>query len=121
MAILVRTITDPKLLLDQLCSSLDEGLNDAWSYDEDGDFSKIGPWEGKGWFRPSIVEEPSGIKFIIIGRNTIPMTRMEYSVFHGSFLEFVLNQVNVSMIEDIIVTKPGSDLDESKTVEINWK
>ena len=120
MAIIVRT-NDPNLVLDQLYSSIDEGLIDAWSYDGDKDFSCVGQWEGKGWFRPVIEAEQSAIKLIIVGRNIIPMTRMEYSVFHGSFLKCILNQVSVSIIDEIVVTKPGSDIDESKTVEINWK
>ena len=120
MAIIVRT-NDPRLILDQLQNKFEEGLIDTWSYDDDGDFSNVGQWEGKGWFRPIIEENPTFIKFIIVSRNTIPMTRMEYSVLHSSFLEVILNHVNVSMIEEIIVTKPDSDKDELETVDINWK
>lgn len=120
MALIVRT-NDPRLILDQLRNEFEEGLIDSWSYDDDGDFSNVGQWEGKGWFRPIIEEDLSSIKFIIIGRNTIPMTRMEYSVLHSSFLEVILNHINVSMIEEIIITKPDSDKDELETVDINWK
>ena len=117
MAIIVKTKM-AQSLVSQLMGEIDNGLLDTWSYDEDGDFTHTGQWEEKGWFRPVIHEED--VTFIIMGRRGIPMSKMEYSIYHGRFVEALLNHVIIASIDGIEVTKPGQVEEKLSTVTISW-
>lgn len=68
---------------------IDEGKIDTWSYDEDGDFTHTGQWRNKAWMSSFCTDDE--LVFYIIGRKNIQMEVIEYAVFHGRFVELLLN------------------------------
>lgn len=105
MAIIVKT-NIPKLLVNRLIQKIDDGVIDTWSYDDDKDFTHTGQWINKAWFTPMYDE--GVVKFALLGRKSVNTTLMEYSVYHGRFVELLLNHFH-NDIKGISVTKPLED------------
>ena len=82
---------------------IDNGEIDTWSYDKDGDFTHTGQWENKAWFTPKV--EEGKLTFLIIGRKSVNMTLTEYSIYHGRFVELLLNHFPQEMLS-LLVTAP---------------
>lgn len=90
MAIIINTHI-PNIIVISIKKRIDEEQIDTWSYDDDGDFTHIGQWKNKAWMHPSVDEDNHTLTFIIYGRKNVEMTLMEYSIYHGRFIEMLLN------------------------------
>ena len=105
MAIIVKT-NIPKALVNGIIRMIDDGVIDTWSYDDDKDFTHVGQWKNKAWFSP--VYGDACVKFTILGRKNVNMTLMEYSIYHGRFVELFLNHFPKD-IYGLAVTRPLED------------
>lgn len=113
MAIIIKT-NNPNWILEQIHLRIDDSVIDTWSYDDDGDFTHIGQWANKAWFSPVIEEDE--LIFSIIGRKDVKMTLMEYSVYHGRFVEMLLNQFPGN-ITTYYITAPFFYKDDNQNIE----
>lgn len=105
MAIIVKT-KETKLLVSKIIKMIDDEVIDTWSYDDDKDFTHTGQWKNKAWFTPIYGENQ--VKFALLGRKSVNMTLMEYSVYHGRFVELLLNHFHKE-IDGILITGPLED------------
>lgn len=105
MAIIVKTRT-PKSMVSKIIQMIDDEVIDTWSYDDDKDFTHTGQWKDKAWFTPIYGE--NHVKFALLGRKSVNMTMMEYSVYHGRFVELLLNHFHEE-INSITITMPLED------------
>lgn len=105
MAIIVKTNT-PKGLVSKIIQMIDDEVIDTWSYDDDKDFTHVGQWKDKAWFTPEY--EEGQVKFALLGRKNVNMTLMEYSIYHGRFVELLLNHFPMD-INSLVVTRPLED------------
>lgn len=98
MAIIVKT-EKPEYIVERIREMIDDGEIDTWIYDEDGDFTHTGQWRNKAWF--SMLYDYDILTFYIVGRKDMQMELMEYSIFHGRFVELLLNHFSkdISSIE----------------------
>lgn len=108
MAIIVSTLL-PNYVVGSIRRKIDEELIDTWSYDEDGDFTHTGQWKDKAWMHPSIDSENNTVTFVIFGRKNVEMTLMEYSIYHGRFLEMLINHFPKEIIS-VKITPPLDNL-----------
>lgn len=105
MAIIVKTKT-PKALVSRIIQMIDDEVIDTWSYDDDKDFTHTGQWLNKAWFTPIYGDD--FVKFALLGRKNVNMTLMEYSIYHGRFVELLLNHFP-NEISGLAVTRPLED------------
>lgn len=90
MSVKVFTKT-PRKLLRLIKDAIDEKNIDTWAYDSEGDFYHTPvQWQIKGWMHPGKIVPNECITFGLIGPATKPMTKMEYAVLHGRFVEMLL-------------------------------
>lgn len=111
MAIILKT-DRPNWVVNQIRTRIDDSQIDTWSYDKDGDFTHVGQWKNHAWMSPII--EDDTITFRIIGRKSVKMTLMEYAVFHGRFLEMLINQFPTESSQIIISSPLINPLDNQK-------
>lgn len=114
MAIIINT-NNPQPIIDRMKSMMDASVIDTWSYDEDGDFTHIGQWKNHAWMSPIILDDK--IIFKILGRKNVQMSLMEYSIFHGRFVEMLLNHFPKEL-DSIHVTAPLVFPNECKDIII---
>lgn len=101
MAILIKT-RQPKVLLNRLNESINNGSILTWQVDAEGDYTiERMQWRCHAWFRPYVRNEL--LAFGIIQSSNFPMTRQLYGVFHGRFVATLLSHFD-DMMEDIEVT-----------------
>lgn len=112
MAVILKT-NRPAWIIEQLHKRIDEHVIDTWTYDEDGDFTHTGQWQNKAWMCVHI--ENQRLYFYIIGRKSVDMTLMDYAVFHGRFVELILNQFPEE-IKTMMVTAPFESMYDTKGV-----
>lgn len=105
MAIYVKT-NEPRALVNRIIQMIDDGVIDTWSYDEDNDFTQVGQLKDKAWFTTKYDEEQ--VKFSLLGRKNVNMTLFEYSIYHGRFIELLLNHFSKE-ISSLVVTRPLED------------
>lgn len=111
MAIIIK-VAKPELIVSHIKEMIDSGAIDTWTYDVDGDFTHVGQWRNKAWF--STHTKGEYLTFFIIGRKNVQMELMEYSVFHGRFVELLLNHFS-NIISSIEITSPlENELDCSR-------
>lgn len=88
MAIII-TNSNPSELLKKIYKAIDDKKVVTWSYDKDKDLThQTTQWENKAWFRPKIY--PNELRFGILGRNDIKLSREVYAIYHGRFIEMLL-------------------------------
>ena len=69
---------------------IDDGHIATWKYDEDGDFyHSPDQWEHNGWLRPFHTD--NYLIFGIITPKNETMSKLTYAVYHGRFVEMLLN------------------------------
>ncbi len=101
MAIFVETNT-PQSLVDKIKEAIDQNKIDTWSYDSDGDFThNVDQWRYNAWIRPIV--EDKRVVFAILGRTDVPLSVVDYGVYHGRFVEMLLNHLD-SQCSNITVT-----------------
>jgi hypothetical protein len=89
MAVIVAT-SDPSGLLQAIYAAIDKKQVETWSYDKDGDFTHVPPqWKNKAWMRPEVSE--GELRFGIIGPRNVTMSKLVYAVYHGRFIEMLLD------------------------------
>lgn len=105
MAIIVKS-NSPRALVNRIIQMIDVDVIDTWTYDDDKDFTHVGQWKDKAWFTPIYGENQ--VKFALLGRKSVNMTLMEYSVYHGRFVELLLNHFPKE-ISGLVITRPLED------------
>ena len=88
----VRFITNtPNKLLSTFKKAIDDGHVDTWAYDGEGDFTHTpAQWNKRAWLRPSVVDgEKLVFKIIRPQGSTVPTAI--YAVYHGRFIESMIN------------------------------
>lgn len=110
MAIIVST-RNPNTIVNNIRKRIDEEMIDTWIYDDDGDFTHTGQWKNKAWMRPIFDSENSTVTFAILGRKNVEMTLMEYSIYHGRFLEMLINNFPKEIIS-VKITPPLDNLND---------
>lgn len=114
MAIIVKT-KESKALVSRIIKMIDDDVIDTWSYDEDKDFTHTGQWKDKAWFTPIYGDD--NVKFALLGRKNVNMTLMEYSIYHGRFVELLLN-LFPKEINGLVITGPLEDPSDCNYVTI---
>lgn len=114
MAIIIQS-NHPHWIVEQIRKRIDNSTIDTWSYDDDGDFTHTGQWENHAWMSPIIQDEK--LIFRIWGRKSVKTTLMEYSIFHGRFLEMLLNQFP-NEIKEYSITAPNIYPQENQSIEL---
>lgn len=101
MAIFVET-NSPQSLVDKIKEAIDQNKIDTWSYDSDGDFThNVDQWRYNAWIRPIV--EDKRVVFAILGRTDVPLSVVDYGVYHGRFVEMLLTHLD-SQCSNIMVT-----------------
>jgi hypothetical protein len=89
MSITVIT-SDPAALLAAIKRAIDDKHIETWEYDRAGDFTHSpDQFRCKAWLAPTIGE--TRLVFGIIGRNDETLKRAIYGIYHGRFIEMLLN------------------------------
>ena len=89
MAVYIKT-EKANELLGKLRKAIDEDKISTWKYDDDGDFyHSPEQWKYNGWFHP--YTEESYLVFGIIGQKNEDMSTLTYAIYHGRFIEMMLN------------------------------
>ncbi len=86
----------------------------SWSYDGDGDFTHTPTqFVHQAWFRPEI--KTDRLRFRIIGQKDQPLTRGLYAIYHGRFIEMLIEH-EASFLTSVSAT-PQPDQDEPSVKE----
>ena len=108
MAVVVKT-ENPSHLLSAIKKAIDEDDIQTWSYDADGDFTHIADqWTRRAWLRPRVREDR--LVFNIISPRDRNITRVVYGIYHGRFIEMLLNHFDKRFTEASATALPtGAD------------
>ncbi len=80
----------PGTLLRKIKAAIRDGSIETWEVDDAGDFTHVPEqWSKKAWLRPKIMDDH--LIFNIVGQESKPMARAVYGVYHGRFIEMLLN------------------------------
>lgn len=110
MAIILKLSVSPLTALSLLKEKIDKHEIDTWEYDEDGDFTHSAiQWKNKAWLTNYIKEDK--LIFGILGRKDTKLSLMEYSVYHGSFTELLLNHFSKDILSFEITAPHFSKFD----------
>ncbi len=119
MAIIIKT-KNPDGLLAAIRKSIDTKAIETWSYDGDGDFTHTPEqWVLKAWLKPKI--GPGELIFGILGRNDIQLSTYLYGIYHGRFIEMLLNHFDDKFTEAYATSMPKSGVDNIPKVESKSK
>lgn len=81
----------PLKLLAAYKKAIDDGHVSTWSYDSDGDFTHTpDQWIRKAWLRPAITDGQE-LAFYILTPKETKLSSLVYAVYHGRFIESILN------------------------------
>ena len=112
MAVHLKTKT-PKKLLAAYKKAIDDGRVETWSYDRDGDFTHTAEqWSNRAWLRPKIKEREELVLHILAPRET-ELSSEIYAIYHGRFIESMLNHCDVLFIDGraSALPEPGDVVD----------
>jgi len=105
MAVIVKT-DKPRTLLAAIKRAIDSSDIETWSYDAEGDFTHTAEqWKRRAWLRPSIREQ--GLVFRIVPPRKRRITRVVYGVYHGRFIEMLLNHFDSKFTEASATAMPS--------------
>ncbi len=111
MAIFVKTL-DPAGLVRSIKQKIDNKKIDTWIYDKDGDFTHdTEQWRFHAWLRPFI--ETERVVFGILCNKNRDLTKSDYAIYHGRFLEVLLKYYDKDCL-DIYVSPLGTKYDKIK-------
>lgn len=108
MAIIVKSKIGKNDLVTRINELIQSAKIDTWSKDSEGDYTHIGQWQNKAWFKPYDNDEEK-IIFGIIGRKDERMTKETYAVYHGRFVEMLLAHFD-NFIEEFEITSAKMEL-----------
>ena len=81
---------EPRTLLAEIKAAIENERVTTWKVDSDGDFTHdADQWRNRAWLRPRIFEDR--ILFNIVGATNRKLSRATYGVYHGRFIEMLLN------------------------------
>lgn len=84
----------PNALLNAIKKAIKEGTVATWSCDSQGDFTHTpSQWRNKAWLRPEAVSGTE-LNFHIIRLQGSSVTREDYAVYHGRFIEMMTAHFN---------------------------
>ena len=108
MAIFVKT-TNPQELVNNIKKQIEDGKIDTWLCDKEGDFThNTEQWRYHAWLRP--VVESDRVVFGILGRKVKNVSVLDYAIFHGRFVEMLLNHFDKDC-DDILVSPLATKFD----------
>jgi len=106
VAIIVKTET-PRRLLAAIKEAIDNEEIDTWSYDTDGDFTHTADqWNRRAWLRPRVND--GELVFNIVPPLARTITKVDYGIYHGRFIEMLLNHFDKSFKEVSATALPKS-------------
>lgn len=86
--------SDPQALLSAIKTAIRTGVVNTWLVDEDGDFTHAPEqWKYKAWFRTNVSAER--LTFNILAPRGKQLSRVVYGVYHGRFIEMLLNHFDL--------------------------
>jgi hypothetical protein len=98
--------SQPQELLIEIKAAIGVGTVQTWALDSDGDFTHSPEqWKNKAWFRPEV--QTDRIIFKILGRKTKRMTKGEYAVYHGRFIEMLLSHFDSKFTAAVATAYPS--------------
>lgn len=107
MAIIVDT-ANPKGLLSEIKQAIAASKVVTWSCDEDGYFSHTAEqWKYHAWFRAKI--EEGRLVFNIVPPQGKIISRVDYGVYHGRFIEMLLSHFDESFRDASATAMPTSN------------
>ena len=76
-----------------LLAAIKKAINDrrvvTWEFDSDGDFTHTPQqWRNRAWMCPTLLQ--GALRFNILGTRQQPMSKEDYAVYHGRFLEMLM-------------------------------
>lgn len=106
MAIVVKC-NKPRGLVSAIKLAIDNDQIDTWSYDSDGDFTHTAEqWNRRAWLRPVVGE--GRLVFNIVAPRTRNISRIVYGIYHGRFIEMLLNHFDGNFTEASATALPTS-------------
>lgn len=119
MAIIIKT-ANPEGLLTAIKKSIDTKAIETWSYDSDGDFTHTPEqWKLKAWLRP--MPAAGELRFGILGRRDVRLSTYNYGIYHGRFIEMLLNHFDNQFTEAYATSLPKPGIDNIPTIEATAK
>lgn len=108
MAIYVTT-QSPNDFVEKIQNAIKDHKIDTWSVDSDGDFTHTAEqWKYHAWIRAKI--DSGRVIFSIICRNDRNLSVVDYGIYHGRFIEMLLNHFDKDC-DKIEVTPLASQYD----------
>lgn len=99
---------DPQGLLTAIKAAMRDGQIETWSVDSDGDFTHSPEqWKNKAWLRASVGQDR--LTFTILARRGTAMSRVLYGVYHGRFIEMLLNHFDMKFTRASATALPTAD------------
>ncbi len=92
MAIYIQT-NNPRGFLEKINELIESNKIRTWKPDKAGDFTHIADnWENKAWLKPYLLDKQ--INFGILKRKDEELERETYGVYHGRFIEMLINHLS---------------------------
>lgn len=115
MAIFIK-VSDPTGFLNDIKSSIDNGIINEWTCDVDGDITSTeGNLKNEAWFHPYMPIDKV-LVFGIIGRKNVMMPMSVYSTYHSELVKTLLVCYS-SQIERISIIPPFSNHFDTQSIE----
>ena len=99
-------------LIKRLKELIDQNGIQTWEYDSMGDYTMTPPqWHKQAWMRPQ-EESEMIVKFGIIQRRDVKLSKEVYAVYHGRFAEMLLAHfdTNIERLEISPMLVKGVDV-----------
>lgn len=105
------TTPDPRKLLTDFKNKIQQGHIVTWSCDTDGDFTHTpAQWANKAWLRPRILQGQLALG--ILKPSGVSVTWPIYGVFHGRFIESMVEHCHDLFSSAQATPKPVGQLDQ---------
>lgn len=105
----VRVLCDePQKLLKKINAAVEDGTVGTWQIDDDGDFTHTPrQWIYQAWFRPAVLSKT--LVFNIFGPASKQVSTTAYAIYHGRFVEMLLNHFDEDFSSAIATAMPEGD------------
>lgn len=99
---------DPENLLLSFKQKIDSKHVVTWSYDNDGDFTHTASqWKNLAWLRPRV--QTGKLCFFILNPKNKKISTATYGIYHGRFIESMLNHCDKLFSEAISTAMPETE------------
>jgi hypothetical protein len=100
--------SDPQRLLNTYKKAIKDGHVKTWSCDSDGDFTHTPTqWAGRGWLRPKVLA--GVLRLTFLPKKTEVTTWEVYSIYHGRFIESMMEHCHELFDEASVPSHPTAD------------